>query len=298
MTSKSRVLHFLGLAALLLPLTTARGESVSVAELETYLSNLFAFYNERSDLPLPALSTQQIQQLARGESVHLVQRDPRPGAVEEGETVDRVVGIRLLNHARELVWLTALDPDIPISGFFHDVRLESDRMGSSRWWVYLDLPWPVADRHWVADLWKNRELAEAAQGYVWEHRWDLSEGGERVAAGMVHEGRLEGIDAADVATAVYLPVNRGGLVAAAYRDEQTLVVYNLSTVVGGHIPDRVVRAFSRQQVGSFLDMIDRTCESVYAHYGPDHERIFDGLGAPMASRSSGSADHHETTDDP
>lgn len=283
-------------SALLLLCGQSKAGSWSVERLELFLANLFEFYNEQTELPLPSLSSEQIERLADGKAVHLIERDPRPGS--PGETVDRVVGMRVIPLPREQVWIAALDPDVPISDLFHDVRLDEDGKGYSRWWVYLDLPWPLADRHWVADLWKNRDLSASAGGYVWEHRWDLAADGEAMAEDYVKAGGVPDIQASDLEAAIYLPVNRGGLVAAQLDEGHTLLIYNLSTVVGGFIPDRVVRAFSRQEVGRFLRDVELRAAEVLAHYTDDHERVFDGDGMPIPSRTGGSAHDHEAAHDP
>ena len=68
-----------------------------------------------------------------------------------------------------------------------------------------------------------------------------------------------------------------------YDEDTTLIIYHLSTVVGGFIPDAVVRLFSREQIDSFLDNIERNSATIYEHYTPAHERVYSGTGAPLGS---------------
>lgn len=269
--------------AFVLILAVCPGRLSAQPPLEDFVSNVVSFYNRSSKLTLPSLSGEQLKKLGNGKTVHLVQRDPLPGAVDPRETVDRVIGMRLMGRPRTALWIAALDPDAPISGIFHDYRLEYDGQGGSRWCVYLDLPWPLADRMWVADLSKNIDMARAADGYFWEHRWDLTPGGRELLREVVADGKLDDITLDAVDDAIYLPVNRGGLIAVPYDEETTLIIYHLSTVVGGFIPDAMVRLFSREQIDSFLDAIERSSAGIYEHYTPTHERVYSGAGDPIES---------------
>src|SRR5688500_13286661 len=75
----------------------------------------------------------------------------------------------------ELAWVAVQDPaHRPIGRAAAEERLPSE---PSRRRVYLKLalPWPLADRQWVAELTNNRALYDASGGRIWQRRWQLAD---------------------------------------------------------------------------------------------------------------------------
>ena len=126
-----------------------------------------------------------------------------------------------------------------------------------------------------------------------EHRVDAgvglerSNGGPAIAREVIEAGELAPIKVEQLDDAIYLPVNRGSLIAVPYDTEQTLLVYHLSTVVGGFIPDAIVRVFSRQQVEAFIEYIENNAANIYEHYIDGHELVYDGEGIPLPTANGG-----------
>lgn len=256
------------------------GAEESPAALSEWIGGLTSFYNERSELQLPQLDSEQLTRLERGEVVHLLRREPRPGPSEESD--DRLVALRLIPQRMQDVWLAALDPDLPVASIYHDFRLWHDDAGNSRWCVLLDLPWPLADRYWTVDLSKSTDLAEASSGMLWEHRWELSDRGSDIAIDAARTGAFGEITPERLREAVYTPVNRGGVLTADLGEHGTLLLYHLSTVIGGFIPDALVNAISRREVERFLEQAAERSAGMHDHYDADHEPVFGGDGRPIA----------------
>lgn len=241
---------------------------------EDLVSAALEVYNEFSDSQLPYLDREQLTRLADHEVVRVRRRGPETA---EGRR-EEAVGYILVEAPRRSVWLAALDPAFEGSDLLTEVRLSEGEDGSSIWYQHADLPWPISDRHWVIHLAKSRELAERTKGFVWEHHWELADNGAAIAAETVASGRAAPLTPEKVAGAIYLPHNQGAWTAFSLERDRTLVVYRVSTDVGGSIPESWIATFAMAQLEGLLRRLEEHTQGAAERYDPDEQPITDGFG--------------------
>ncbi len=232
-------------------------------------------FNRHAEHEVPLLSGKQIQSLLAGEVVKIRQK---PGTVDDPQTA---VGYILIDESRESVWLAATDPHfIPLKNFV-EYQISSDGTGNSSWYQHIDLPWPVADRHWIVNLKIGEGIHEGTKGRAWELVWTLQEGGEAAAKRLVHAGKVEGVTWKMASESIYVPVNRGSWVTIAMAGGRTLLVYHATTVVGGMIPDSFVVRFAMSALDELLYGVAERAAQMRAHYAANHEPWPGGDGKPL-----------------
>jgi hypothetical protein len=240
-------------------------------------------YNEsvENDLPLP--DAEQLERLLAGEMVDI--RDRTPIEDWRGKPQDklRVVGYKLVERPRLLVWLATLNVTTEHSRRMREYQLSDDGAGGSVWYQHLNTPWPVRNRHWVIANRKNTELAEATQGLVWEHRWDLAERGKDEALNLLLDKKLEGLGEKDFDKSIYLTVNEGAWTMFAVNEQTTLVAAHTTADMGGWIPERWVSGFVAKQLGSVLANLTTRADTVHDDYSGE-QTVFDGWGRPITPR--------------
>lgn len=247
-------------------------------DLGAYIQGAIALYNDVAPDPVPYPTSKDLQKILDGEVVKVRRRQVLDG---DTESHHRVVGFLLVPQPRLDVWLTALDPNFSSSSILTDHRIDRDDTGWSRWYQHVRLPWPITDRHWVIDIDKRRDVFDASQGLIWEHRWHLADGGEQIARDLVARGEVRGLTAKDIEDAVYLPANRGGWVLVELTPDQTLMVYHVSTDVGGSIPESWIATFAMSQLDELLQQVARASASIHDTYDPTGGPIYDGGGQPI-----------------
>lgn len=244
-------------------------------ERRAWIGAAVEVYNEHASDPLPFLSSRQVDDLLSGRVVRIRRRDVDG---PEDRRAERVTGYALYELPRRRVWLAALDPAFRATDLLTEVRLRRDGDGGSLWYQHVDLPWPIADRHWVIELEKGLEVAERTEGFVWEQRWRLAADGPAIARRTLAEGRAAGLDERAMDEAVYLPLNLGSWTLFALTDELTLLAYRVSTVVGGNIPDGWIATFAMAQLEGLLRGVGRHALEVESSYDPAVEPIHGGDG--------------------
>jgi len=234
-----------------------------------------ARFDTAAHFPLPELSDRDVERLLKGKLVRIRE------VPEDRDLPQRVVGLQVMDHPKEQVWVAARDWHESALEEMIEADLGPTADHHDRWYQYLDLPVPFADRHWVIEVWDNHAVPEATGGAAWEHPWELTEGGEALALEAVREGRIPGMDEARFERAVYTPVNRGAWAVLSLGDDETLLVYHVTTVVGGNIPDGLVARYSLFTLGRLFDRIEDRFPSVLEHYDADHEPFPGGDGRPI-----------------
>ncbi len=232
-------------------------------------------FNRHAGHKVPLLSGKQIGELLAGDVVKIRQK---PGTVDEPQTA---VGYILIDESRESVWLAATDPHFQPIEKFIEHEISSDGTGNSTWYQHFDLPWPVADRHWIIDLKNREEMHLKTKGRIWELEWDLKEGGEPQAMKLVRESKVQGITVETARASIYVPVNRGAWIAITLRGERTLIVYHATTVVGGMVPDSLVVRFAMSALDELLYGVAERAAKMKIHYGANHKPWPGGDGLPL-----------------
>jgi hypothetical protein len=256
-------------------------------ELMPRIAEAFQRYNAVSRYPLPELGEKDREELLAGGVVRLLWMQPVPGA-KPGETDDeketerhRVVALSLIAEPRLLVWLSAMDPHYLASDKITEHRLRTDGKGTSTWYQFIDLPWPVRNRHWVIDVTKEAEVARGTGGQAWEQSWNLVRGGKLIAYELASSGKVKGIDLARAREARYLHANTGAWTMFELEENVTLLAYQLTIVLGGWIPPGLAAKFAMSTLEELCRTVEKNAALMRDHYVAGHEPTFSGEGLPI-----------------
>ena len=116
----------------------------------------------------------------------------------------------------------------------------------------------------------------------WEHPWRLNPDGVSVARPLVARGEVDGLDLDTFDAALYTPVNHGALVFIALPDDHSLMAYDVTSVIGGSIPARLVAEFVRAGMERNLRSVEeRAREVIPGHYRAGHEPVLGADGAAV-----------------
>ncbi len=252
-------------------------------DLPSYVTNVIDFYNVHARDPLPHLSTKHFEDLMKGEVVKIRRRQGRGGGGgEDSETNHRVTGYFLVDQPRLNVWLAALDNHLTEGNdMLLDYKISGHGGAGGKWFMHVNLPWPITDREWVIDTFKGLKVAEASDGFIWEQGWDLADGGEKAAREVVESGKVPGLKLKDHEDAIYVPVNYGGWVLATIDENRTLMAYHVTSDVGGYIPDSWIATFAMAQLDGLLRKVADHSATIPHHYDANHYVLHDGLGQPI-----------------
>lgn len=242
-----------------------------------------------SQFPLPELDDERMSELLDGEVVRIREKWDLPVQPEDAEDGkgdetsrqrNRVVAYRLVAAPRDQVWLGALDPHLlPLDGLT-EVRLR-ESAGASTWYQYLDLPWPVRNRHWVIRVGPDVDVARATDGTAWEQSWRMEPDTRMISLDLASSKRLGKLKLDDVREARTLIEDAGAWIVFDLGDDRTLLTYQLTIVLGGWIPESLASRFAMSTLETLLTNVSRAAEKVPAHYDAQHELILGGDGVPM-----------------
>jgi len=251
--------------------------SASAQILQQRVVELIELYNDQQDLGLPLPNADALTELTNGEIITLSERVTN--SAEEDDRI-RVVGYRLYQRPRTIVWVSALYKPLNPDGHIIEHLTPGDA-GGYRLYQYLPVPWPIKDRHWAISVEKDLTLAQSTGNQIWEHHWKLTPNGKSRMRSMVAQGLIPRLDEERFAKAVYLPRNQGGWTAFKVTDDVTLLASHVSTVLSGWIPDSFVAAYTRRRVDSMMAEIDRFAAVIDQSYDPKHFLVFSGSGEPI-----------------
>mgnify|MGYP001817134680 CR=1 FL=1 len=239
--------------------------------------SVLAAYSTYGTIPVPVLTEEEMAVLQAGEPVVKT-------AVESGEggvSKFGVVGLRVIDSPRLLVWLTAMgvasEPDVRLTR----AMLTEPTIGTYVRYQHVNLPWPLRDRHWVIHCEKDTDIAHASDGRFWEHRWQLVEDGEALLPAAINDGRISGLTAKQMSKSVYLPANQGAWSAASVGHDKTLVIASFDGSLGGMFPDAMVRRFAKIHLREGLNLIAELSRRAHLEYA-DSRVIYDGFGRPIS----------------
>ena len=229
-------------------------------------------FNKDAQFSLPKLTEAQIAKLQTGKVVtHIEKRQNKPG---------RAIGMLLTDTDIPTLWTAYRDLHFQQQKSTTEFLLHRTGVDVETWYGYMELPWPVNDRHWIVTSWSNHELARATQNQHWERAWKLNEISHAQVPNQVKDISLPSF--IEMESAIYTPVNEGAWAMLTIVDK-TLLVYHASTVIGGNIPDNVVAQFIVSTVDEMLmDIHDRARKNIKIHYRAPHSFIYGGDGMPIA----------------
>jgi len=235
------------------------------------------YYNERTDDPLPVLTTDQTEDLLEGKVVRIRRRPPR----DVENPPERVTGYRIVPLPRDQVWVAALDPDFQATELLTEHLLSQDDNGVSVWHQYLSLPWPITDRQWVIEVGIHAELATESGDLLWELTWALKQTGEDIARASIAAGNMGEITPEVAKDAIYVPANEGSWIMFKLEDDITLVGYRIIARVGGSVPDSWIATVGMAQLAQVLNAVARHADTIPATYDPSVHPVRGGNGQPV-----------------
>lgn len=211
------------------------------------VSGAIAFHDERSGHRLAAPDADDMAALLAGEIV-VVRRRMQDG-------IESASAYALTTVPRDAVWDAGTHPDSSHMDDVTFVGIERAEDGTSLTFAYLDLPWPLDDRWWLAGLSLDSALARASDERMWARRWSLVDDADRRARSLAARGALGRFTTKDLEGSVSLPVNDGCFLAIDLDDRHTLVVHTARIVAGGLVPDGFMATFARRQLRGSLERI-------------------------------------------
>lgn len=250
-------------------------------QLTIEIRESMARYDSVSTFPLPVLDEERLRELFDGEVVRFREKWQLPSEGEEAQERQRVLAFRLVDAPRLAVWLSTLDPHFPLNDSITEVRLDEDTGGVTTWYQFMDLPWPVRNRHWVIKVEKGIDVCAKTSGQAWEQSWHLVKDGESTARELAAAGRAGGVPLDKVKGARYLEANDGAWAAFALGDDLTLIAYNLTIVLGGLVPEGMAARFAMRALEDLMDRIAANVARVPEHYVDGHAPIYAGDGTEI-----------------
>lgn len=270
---------------LLLPLLLVAWRPAAAEDVGDIDSVLEA-YGRLGRIDIPPLTGEELQRLAAREPVVITRTKD---ADAENANGMGVTALSIIDRPRELIWLALMGATSEHDNRLTRIRLADGEAGGYTKYQHVDLPWPFRDRHWVIDIRKNIALAEATDGHVWEHHWQLADNGENLLYNALDKGVDPGIDRKTIENSTYLPANRGAWVTAPLGDSTTLVIARLEADFGGFIPKALVKDFTRKRMEKGLKKVEELTALVPERY--DGSRLVtDGFGRPIPPLAQRPAD--------
>ena len=232
-------------------------------------------YNALTNLDVPTLTNDQRLALTQGEVVKLIQRgDSSKGGVEAGKV--RAYYVTPIPKAQ--LWLAFQDAHFQVQEMTTDYLFKKHTQDRMDWYGFIDLFWPLSDRHWLVRAWNTHEIAQKSGNEIWEHPWALIHEGVELMQPHIQKGLVKGIDEDMFNEAIYVPASNGTWVAMDV-ENHTLLIYSATATVGGSIPEELMMRYLLSGLDKFiLEGEQRARTTMLKHYVAPHEPIYGGDG--------------------
>ncbi|MBO86620.1 MAG: hypothetical protein CL927_14790 [Deltaproteobacteria bacterium] len=249
----------------------ARAATLTDAEL---MRSLGAWI-KHSDLPVPMPSLKERTLLLQGKMLKKW-LPPRPGAPVGA------MGMIITGQGQAEMWLSSAD-GLHMSGGSREGKLTSHHLPKKgdemfRWYGFIDLPAPFADRHFLIRTTVNPRAAAETDGQVWERTWRLEPDGMSTVRPLVEAGAIKGLSPERFEAAIYVPGNMGGWVSIRLPDGRTLFSYHASSSVGGDIPDKLINRMVMLNLGKLVTDVETFAKTMRGHYVSGHAPVRSGDG--------------------
>ena len=255
--------------------TRAEEEARTIGARRAALAAALDRLDGKTYFSLPEITAVEVVQLADGD---LVRRREPPAAPGEPQ---RVVALQWFDVSRSALWIACQDPHLRMDDSIENLRLSPSVEGHTVWYGLIDLPWPFKNRQWVIKVWDHLPLAEATAGESWEHVWQLDLSQMPEALGAIQRGEAGSLTPSRAEKAVVTPVNHGAWVLIDV-DGGTLLIWHLTSSIGGSIPDRLVVSNAFHSVERLFRTLERLARRrVERHYRDDHPPLLGGDGKPI-----------------
>jgi hypothetical protein len=275
------LLRIIATAFLIFIHTSAAAENIPAGEgISEKIPKLVEEYSRLSGIFVPELQSADIEILLAGKSVISASREP--GREQAGDVEEMgLLGIQLVEAPRLLVWLSLLGGSGQSDDRVVTAMLSQGPGSAYSRYQYVNLPWPIRDRHWVIFCEKNVALADATDGVIWEHRWSLQENGEQLLQTAFDDGRIPRLNVRTFNKTVYLPANRGTWGLIELGQNKTLIVAFYDADLGGRLPGGLVRSFTKRQLRRYLEATREQTDYVLQFYDENYP-VHDGFGSPIS----------------
>ncbi|MEM1261905.1 MAG: hypothetical protein AAGH76_05885 [Pseudomonadota bacterium] len=250
------------------------GEPVATDEINDLLQRYNTAPTATLQLPLP--DDDQLTRLKDGE---IISYRNRVATTPDAPLVYQVVALATVPEDRLRLWVATLGSVEQNASRLVEVKLRQEPAGAALWYQFVNLPWPVADRHWVIRSQARAEIAAATETW-WEHGWALADGGQSMARKRLVAGDLADLSERQFDKAVYLPANTGGWLMARLSSGHTFVAVHATAELGGGLPKNWVARYVSKQLNRQVEKIrERSirAESILATSAV----IFTGRGEPV-----------------
>jgi hypothetical protein len=248
----------------------ALAEPVNPATIRSALTD----YAPHASHPIPALSDDQVARLLAGKVLKM--RLP-----SGGEAPDGAMAMVLTDLPRADLWLGSMDAEhfgTDSSLIIHQLPLLGDEL--FRWYGYVDLPMPVADRHFLVQTTLNHDLPHKTTG-MWERSWGLEPGFVETMRPAVVGGEVAGLSVKTFESAIAVPVNFGAWIFIDLPDGRTLFAYHCATALGGDIPSGFVTRYVFWGLDSLVAKVLDSARQMPTHYTASHVPLTGGDGVPI-----------------
>lgn len=131
--------------------------------------------------------------------------------------------------------------------------------------VLLDLPWPLTDRQWVAEISGNAALWQRSGQSLAEFSWDIADAA---------------LAPSPDPDALWVPVNHGGWNLLGL-EQGTLALFGARLELGGAVPDDVSARVGLTRIDETFTRVRALAADMPQHYSAGHSPLPDPAGQPL-----------------
>jgi len=246
------------------------------------INSAITTFNQYSQSEIPLLSPKELTDLTAGK---LIKR------IDSGKTATqptRAIAYVLSSHSQEDLWLASQDQHLVTQNQVEYLLLERNKQDQTLWYAFMDLPWPIDDRHWATSSSNNHHLAKETKGQMWEHSWELEDNWKNYTStiNLAIEKKLVGAVTVEmISNAIYLPESQGAWVIIGLSNS-TLMIYHSTANAGGYIPTDILLSFLLRSLDDLFSGVEYNAQNtINKHYNTAHYPIYNGYGRPIPPRS-------------
>jgi hypothetical protein len=246
------------------------------------INSAITTFNQYSQFEIPLLSPKELTDLTAGT---LVKR------IDSGKTATqptRAIAYVLSSHSQEDLWLASQDEHLVTKDQVEYFLLERNKQDQTKWYAFMDLPWPIDDRHWATASLNNHRLAQETKGQMWEHSWKLEDNWKQYQPTIdnaIEKKLLDSVTTEMISEAIYLPESQGAWAIIGLANS-TLMIYHATANAGGYIPTDILLSFLLRSLDDLFSGVEYNAQNtIDKHYTSGHYPIYDGFGRIIPTRA-------------